>query len=526
MNPGQRLCEAGDSAMLLQLARIIDPDVNAQAIAIADALRQRALPGVRDIVSTFHSVAIYFDPLRADPAALERAIRDVAGSAPRTVSGRHHEIPVSYGGEDGPDLEAVAAHAHLTPAQVITRHLETEYRVYMLGFQPGFAYMGLLDPAIAMPRRATPRLRVPAGSVGIAGRQTGIYPTASPGGWQIIGRARTQVLESRHSGTALFAPGDRVTFRRAAPGDLLPDSVAASRRESPAVTAFTVLRPGLLTTVQDSGVWGRQGMGVPVGGAMDRVGHALANSAAGNPAGTAALEVTIAGPELRAERQTTIAVAGADLSATLDGRSVPLQTPVECSPGSVLRFGERLTGTRAYVALQGGVATSLDDSAAPLVAGTTIGVGTADIRTARRVSARAAVPVGGARVRVLPGPQRQHLPSHSLDALCSGRFIVSPQSNRVGYRLIGPALPSSSGDMISDATFPGAIQVPPSGEPILLMADRQTTGGYPQVAVVISADLPFAGQLAPGDWIEFVPCSPEDARAALAAQEAMLADAR
>ena len=133
------------------------------------------------------------------------------------------------------------------------------------------------------------------------------------------------------------------------------------------------------------------------------------------------------------------------------------------------------------------------------------------------------MPSGGARLRVLPGPQLDELPDGCLDGVCANRFTVSPQSNRVGYRLTGAVgVPSRAGDMISDATFPGAIQIPPSGEPILLMADRQTTGGYPQVAIVISADLPMAGQLAPGDWVEFELCSREEARRALLAREGVL----
>jgi antagonist of KipI len=160
-----------------------------------------------------------------------------------------------------------------------------------------------------------------------------------------------------------------------------------------------------------------------------------------------------------------------------------------------------------------------------LIAGQRIGSGVAAVREKRTMKTAMRMPRGGvARLRVLPGPQQDQLPSTCLDALCSGRFIVSPQSNRVGYRLTGRVLPSPSGEMISDATFAGAIQVPPSGEPILLMSDRRTSGGYPQVAIVISADLPLAGQLAPGDWIEFVVCALDEARAALAAQEAMLAD--
>jgi antagonist of KipI len=246
----------------------------------------------------------------------------------------------------------------------------------------------------------------------------------------------------------------------------------------------------------------------------------------GNAAGANALEITIAGPELRIERKTTIAVAGANLSATLDGTRLSLQTPVTCNPGSVLRFGQRQSGARAYVAVAGGVMVNPFHAAGPLAAGVRLGAGAFAPFGARSVPAGSPMPSGGARLRVLPGPQQDQLPPDCFDTLCTSRFTVSPQSNRMGFRLTGPALPSAAGEMVSDATFPGAIQVTPSGQPILLMADRQTTGGYPQVAVVISADLPLAGQLAPGDWIEFVPCSREDALRALVEQEAMLTDGR
>jgi allophanate hydrolase subunit 2 len=130
---------------------------------------------------------------------------------------------------------------------------------------------------------------------------------------------------------------------------------------------------------------------------------------------------------------------------------------------------------------------------------------------------------GGASVRVLPGPQADFFDVRAFEMLHSTRFIVSPQSNRMGYRLTGAALPQLRNDLISDATFTGAIQVPASGEPILLMADRQTVGGYPQIAIVIAADLPLAGQLAPGDWVEFVTCTRAEAMDALAEQERRLA---
>ena len=521
-----RLREAGDSALLLQLAPVIDAAVNARAIAIATAVRNRDLTGVRDVVSTFRSVAVYFDPLRSDVDEISGALREAINTAPMRADSRRHHIPVAYGADDGPDLDEVATRAGLTSSEVITRHAGIDYRVFMLGFQPGFAYLGLVDPSIASPRRASPRLHVPAGSVGIAGRQTGVYPSSTPGGWQIVGRALEPVFDSTKTPPARFAPGDTVTFRRASAdatprlGEVVPPGRPAGRH------CATVLRPGLFTTIQDSGVWGEQGLGVPVSGAMDVFSHAAANLSVGNAPDAPSLEATIAGPELRFDEPATIALAGADLSATVDNVTVPLQRPMVCAAGSVLRFESRRRGARTYIAIAGGVELARRFPVRPLAAAEAIAIAEPNATTVRRRAVRIApLPSGGARLRVLPGPQQDELPDGCLEILCGNRFTVSPQSNRVGYRLTGAVVPSGGGDMISDATFHGAVQVPPSGEPILLMADRQTTGGYPQVAVVITADLPIAGQLAPGDWIEFELCSREDARRALVAREGMLSGA-
>ncbi len=520
MNARPQLRDAGDAALLLQLEPVIDPTVNARAIAIADAMKQRGVPGVRDVVSTFHSVAVYFDPLRADHGEVSAALREAMTAPPVVAAGRQHRIPVAYGGEDGPDLDAVAAHAGLTLTQAIARHADVAYRVFMLGFQPGFAYMGLVDPAIAVARRSTPRLAVPRGSVGIAGRQTGVYPAASPGGWQIVGRALEPVLDYAQSPPARFAPGDSVVFVPARADRRSPD-VPNSSVLADAEICLNVLRPGLFTTVQDGGAWGEQGIGAPVSGAMDSLSHTIANLSVGNDRDAGALEMTIAGPELRVERESTIAVAGADLSPTIDGTPIELQKAIPCRRGSLIRFGDRRGGARSYLAVSGGLKVERRFPRQAITAGQSLGAGSARRQPARRLSNRVSPPTGGARLRVMPGPQRDQV-AGSFEAVCEDRFIVSPQSNRIGYRLTGRTLQSGTGAMISDATFPGAIQLPPSGDPILLLADRQTTGGYPQVAIVITADLPVAGQLAPGDWIEFVPCSREEAVAALAAQERWL----
>jgi KipI family sensor histidine kinase inhibitor len=153
------------------------------------------------------------DPLQTEAAALERAVRTLWARPPRRRAlGRLVEIPVRYGGEDGPDLADVAAHCGLAVDEVVRRHGAAEYCVYFIGFQPGFAYLGGLDAALHTPRRAEPRVAVPAGSVGIGGAQTGIYPLATPGGWQLIGRTSLALFDPRAEPPTLLAPGDRVRF--------------------------------------------------------------------------------------------------------------------------------------------------------------------------------------------------------------------------------------------------------------------------------------------------------------------------
>lgn len=205
----------GDTMLLVEWAQAIDPVVNQKVIALAARLRARLEAAVRDIVPGYCSLGVHFDPLRTDLAGLERVIREEAAGVSgeeTTVSGEMHEIPVRYGGAHGPDLPAVAEWARCSPAEVIERHAARLYRVYMLGFVPGFAYLGVVDPAIAAPRRQVPRERVPAGSVGIAGGQTGIYPIASPGGWQLIGRTDLTLFDPARATPSLLAPGDLVRF--------------------------------------------------------------------------------------------------------------------------------------------------------------------------------------------------------------------------------------------------------------------------------------------------------------------------
>lgn len=532
-----RLRDAGDSMLILEFEPVVDVMVNARAIGTAAALRANPLNGICDVRATFRSVAVDFDPLRTDRDQVAAALMSAANGGASVAQAREIEIPVVYGGEHGPDLADVASRSGLREAELIAEHAGRWYHAFMLGFLPGFPYLGPVSDRIHARRSATPRLRVPAGAVGITGRQTGIYPRTSPGGWALVGRTNVRLFDRHRTPAALVQPGDRVRFVPVERLDFEETSPARDGAEAGSDTALTVIAPGLLTTVQDEGRWGWQASGVPVGGALDRAALAEANDAVGNDTAAAVLEATLPGLELRADRTCIMAVAGGDLGATIDGRALPMAAAVEVHAGSTVRLTARRSGARAYLAFAGGI-----DVAAVLGSRSTelgSGFGGFDGRALRAgdrlstggrtgsapvprhghrgVSARGPEPGGGVRLRVLPGPHDDRLGGGAIGALVSTRFTVTPQSNRMGYRLHGsvPLRDLDRGEMISDVTVTGGIQVPPDGQPILLMADRQVTGGYPMLATVITADLPLAAQLAPGDWVEFGTCTRDAAVSAL-----------
>ena len=278
---------------------------------------------------------------------------------------------------------------------------------------------------------------------------------------------------------------------------------------------LTVLAPGPLTTVQDLGrpLWAS--IGVTRSGAADRGSAALANRLVGNEAAAAVLEVTAGGLRVRAGRTLLVAVTGAPAPVTVDGRAAPFDAPLTLRPGQVLLLGVPPVGLRSYLAVRGGIdvppvlgSRSTDTLSglgpAPLRAGDALPVGSlagaepvVDVAPVRAPSAE---PV----LRVLPGPRRDWLAAGAWTALTSGRWAVTADSDRVGLRLAGTELARArTGELPSEGLVPGAVQVPPDGSPVLFLADHPVTGGYPVLAVVVTADLPAAAQLRPGDRVRF-----------------------
>jgi len=523
-----RLLPVGDAALAVQFGSRIDPAINVQVHALARALAEHPQVGLGEAVPAYCSLLLHYDPLVLSFSTVVALVQEAMAQTrsrpspePRVV-----EIPTCYGGEFGPDLAGVARHNGLSEEAVVELHSSRPYPVYMLGFSPGFAYLGGLPPAIAAPRLATPRIRVPAGSVGIAGAQTGIYPLATPGGWQLIGRTPLRLFDPERDPPARLHPGDRVRFvpvssdRFASLHEQEWEAGATSRpRVAPAgAGGLEVLEPGLLTTVQDAGRRGYERFGVPVAGAMDRFALRAANQLVGNPPESAGLEITLNGPVLRAETDCLIGLGGADLGLRINDQPIPPWMSAYVRRGWKIAFAGRRSGCRAYMAVAGGIevppvmgsrATYLHGGfggfgGRPLQAGDRLGVGRVDWHLASGAGRRlqdCQLPGYGEHptVRFIRGPQSDAFTAEGWQTFISEEYLVSATADRMGYRLQGPAiLRSQPDDLISDGIVLGAVQVPADGQPIVMMADRPTTGGYPKIGVVAGADIPLLAQCLPG----------------------------
>ena len=532
-----RIIPSGDTAIVIRQApRPLSPDAGAPRLAAwSQALGAAALPGVVDIVASPDCVTVVYDPLAISSLAdltahISQVVQAVVVSP---TGGTTHEVPVCYGADDGPDCDAVCRHHGISTETLIRLHTGPDYLVTAIGFVPGFPYLAGLDEQLATPRRASPRTRIPAGSVGIGGSQTGIYPFATPGGWQLIGRTDFPLFDVTAPQPARLHVGDRLRFRETAerPSPVPPPAVIPAPAQH-SRTVATVLSPGLLTTVQDLGRPGHRAAGVPSGGAADSLSARLANRLVGNQEAAALLEFSLTGPTLRFETATTIAIAGGSLSG------LPTLRPLAVRAGDLLELGHLATGCRGYLAIAGGLSvpcilgsrsTYLPASfgglsGRPLAAGDQLQVN----QPARLVAdhswtlSPSLVPIpppgGSTTLRFIPSEPDQP----ATVALAEASLRVLSSSDRMGLRMAG-SLPAAASDGVSRGVLPGTIQLPPDGNPILLLADAQTIGGYPAVGQVIAADLPLAGQLRPGADVRFEPTSIPTAHRLLREQQEMLA---
>jgi antagonist of KipI len=306
------------------------------------------------------------------------------------------------------------------------------------------------------------------------------------------------------------------------------------------MSVLVVEAPGLFTTVQDLGREGFGPIGVSASGAADPISLRIGNRLVGNPEGAAALEMTLIGGTFTFERDAVIAATGADFGPSLDGVALPMWTSIEIREGETVRFVASRSGARAYLCVQGGIAVEpfLGSASTHVLSGLggfegralrkgdRVGLGAAtSLFRKRSLSAKALDSLGPRKlIRITDGPQSDWFAESSWKTFCGNAFRVSEQSNRMGIRLEGPPISlDTSREMITEGVSLGAIQVTPSGQPIILFVEQQTTGGYPKIANVISADLHSLGQLRPRDEIRFERIEMREARALLIQQEALFA---
>jgi len=564
-----RVIMLGDSAWLVQWpgAETLDArihDVHALMHALHHALDRP--DGVLSIIAAFESLAVRYDPCVGDGHGVRQWIERWLGKpvAVEGGGGGMHEIPVCYGGGHGPDLRAVAEALGISTDEVVAIHSASEYTVAMVGFAPGFPYLTGLPEVLRLPRRVTPRDRVAAGAVAIAGEQAGIYPCASPGGWHVLGQTAERLFDPQRDGMpSRLVPGDRVRFvpvARLEPPLQMDDGLRSGGD-------IEVIEAGFASTVQDAGRPMFEHAGVSPGGALDQEALCAANLLVGNPEHTAALELCVKGPTLRFERPTSVVLVGADASGGLrHGRSQRVVA------GEILEIGALIGGLRAVLAVAGGIdvpvlmgSRATDVRAGfggcagrALRAGDRMGMGDAAAPTLPCAGVSMARTRGrDLEIRFIDGPQAAWFTDATRRRFEQVFFEVTTRQDRMGVRLHGESVPTTGGqrqvelrcghefeadgkmreprgasvspaannrgvggqpsasaehrEMRSQPVAAGSIQIPPDGRPMVLFAERQTHGGYPQIGCVITADLPKLARALPGTRIHFRRITLEDA---------------
>ena len=528
-----RILPMGQSAMLVELDGLdaamalfaaIEARRTAEIAGPHDGVRYDVFAGVREVVPAARTVLVRFDPLLTDRGALSAAVRgltDADVSVERTT--KDVTVPVMY---DGEDLQSVADLLGVSAQEIVARHDGHAWRAAFGGFAPGFTYLTGGDPIFDVPRRADPRLEVPAGAVGLAGTFSGVYPRQSSGGWQLIGTTDTPMWDEHRTPPALIQPGDIVHFTPVRPSVRSveappPDHEASSPRHG--INGIRVDDPGMFAVFEDDGRHAAT-MGVTGSGASDPQAFHLANALVGNPAGTPAIETTGGGLRLTALGDVVLAVTGAPIGIVIHGTdgsrtAIGSQEPFLLAAGEQVTLGIPDHGWRDYIAMQGGfhVDRVLDSASADTLSS----IGPKALQRGDTLASAhlpfasvgqpqpwpGDLPASGDLVEldVTLGPRDDWFTAQGVADLLGEEWTVTMQSNRVGLRLHGDrALERGvTRELASEGMVPGAIEIPSNGQPVLFMHDQPVTGGYPVIAVLTEHALALAGQLQPGVRIRF-----------------------
>jgi KipI family sensor histidine kinase inhibitor len=478
------------------------------------------LQGVDEVTPAYASLAGRVDVESTKMATAIKAV-ERAWSSPSKgePGGRLVKVPVCYEGEFAPDLDGLAKRAGLTKELVVALHSSKEYTCMMLGFAPGFVYLDDVDPKIRMERLEAPRTKVPAGSVGIAGKQTGIYGLEAPGGWRLIGRTPLTMFNPVASPPTPVGPGDHVRFEPIS-ADEFKFVKKASVPPPPSPAGSQVLeveQPGLFASVQDMGRSAFRHLGVPSSGGLDVLSQLQSNYAVGNPGDYPVMEVIGGFFKAKALAEVVVAVTGCECDLSVGGEPVDRYSALLLKEGDELAIG-KTKGLLNYMSVAGRLAASSvmgscstyhkggfgGYSGRALKAGDVLGVERLSEHVLmRNVAASDRVSVDGSPVKAVRSPLLESRKAVE-DALFDREYEVSEASDRTGYRLkCSERLPGASGNVLSYPTYPGYVQIPLDGSPIVLQKDCPTTGGYELAAVILPSETGRFSQLRPGSKVKF-----------------------
>ncbi|WP_035763587.1 5-oxoprolinase/urea amidolyase family protein [Arthrobacter sp. H20] len=529
---------AGPRALLIQLESLDS------VLAMHAHLQQHPFRGQVDVLAAAQTVLAIFDSGAAARAARTAVAHLNTSPATETAAtGDPVRIEVVY---DGDDLAEVGRLTGLDTDGVIAAHTGQLWTAAFGGFAPGFAYLVGENESLAVPRRTSPRTAVPAGAVALAGNFSAVYPRRSPGGWQLIGRTASRLWDLGRDQPALLRPGTAVQYVAVRESVTVTDhgsdvgpSTAAPHE---VLASLEILAPGPQSLIQDLGRPGLGDVGVSKAGAADTASARQANRLVGNAPGDAVIETILGGLTVKANGELTLALAGAITPAEITGgdntRTAPMCSPFALHDCETLHLDLPDAGLRTYLAVRGGIdvpqvlgSRSTDVMSGigpdPLAAGTVLPIGAIDQGRTVGAPEPSTLPddvrLGGIGsgpsepvvLRITGGPRHDWFTAESQEALTRQTWTVTAESNRIGVRLTtseeaDPPLERVSTDELpSEGVVAGSLQVPPSGLPVLFLADHPVTGGYPVIGVVVPDDLPIAAQLVPGAVLRFEAVDPE-----------------